>query len=221
MMTKVIFTSLIFIGLLAATGFVRAGVYLTPATGGEAISLVDVGGDWTELSAIIFQEGMSGDIGVGDLILMLPEGFEFNLSDLPGISVSGGTELLAHLGAVSANEMKINITQISAATPHALKIGETSPLLVRPTGASPVGGDLYLASSNVQGIAPGPAGTSLGTLQSIAVEPAEETPPAESEPGEGQETIKALKEQIAVLQKQIIEVLGKLILMLQAKFSQY
>lgn len=213
--------------LLFSAKNVFAGVSITKATGGEALSGADVLGPWTTVSAIVIKEGMPRDIIVQDFILSLPEGFEFNTSTLPNVTVSGGTELLAHFGSLNQNSLVINVAQASATVPHILTIGSISSLQIRPTKNEAIEGRIYMFSSSLQGAANGLSGTSFGDLAIVPVEEAAEPVEEEGQEEDGQQEeeaeeelsdaevtkqefldkIEEIKNQIEALKQKIVDIL--------------
>lgn len=113
---------------------------LTPATGGEAISADDVGGDFTTLTGPIIKEGFRGELtSDGTLIFKAPDGFEWDLggSD-PTVTVSpvygGSTDLNAVFTSRTSEEITFTVTQSSSASTDS-RIGQLNfaGLRVRPT----------------------------------------------------------------------------------------
>lgn len=208
-MKKALFFLWIIISLFLLASFVEAGVYITPATGGENILINTVGGSWTSLGPIIIREGMPGDIKTGDTIFVIPDGFEINTQSSPSVVVSGGTELTTHLSSVSSREIRITVDQPSVVTSHTLTLGNITPIKVRPTSSNLPSGNIYISTSTIEGVLSGPNGTSFGKLQTIALPPTQE-----------EKTIAELTAKVIELQQKIIEVLNQLIQILQKKIAE-
>jgi len=225
MKTKIFLLFFVIILSLCFAGFAEAGVYITKATGGENISLDSIGGDWTTLLPIVIMEGTPGDIGLGDIILVIPEGFEINTQRPPGIEVSGGTELLAHFTSVSSNQIKITVTQVSATTSHTLTIGRINQIQIRPTSSNLPQGSIYTSTSIIQGVAFGTNGTSFGDLKTVSALAPQEPPSQEPSPPIlppqekpiSEMTEAELKAKIIEVQQEIVELLARLIQLLQSK----
>lgn len=153
---------------------------LTPATGGEAISADDVGGTYTTLTGPIYDEGSSGNISAGTIILNAPSGFEFD---------TGGTAptlLIVRIAGVGGDANNINGvpsgTAIGATsvTSTAVTFTITSPsaagvqnsltwqdLRVRPTSGAPLeSGDI--TKSGTATIAGVTGAANFGTLTEVA-----------------------------------------------------
>ena len=169
----------LFVFIVLITGFwasdvAEASAYVTQAAGGEAISADDVGTNWTSLSPIIIREGMPGDVRVGDIIFVAPSGFEFNSEAVPDVAVSGSLGLSAHLTSVSHDQIKITVNQSSTAVLCTLIIGALAPIQVRPTSSILLQGNIYMSTSSVEGVIPGPVGTNFGSFQVVPSSKSEE-----------------------------------------------
>jgi hypothetical protein len=159
---------------------VEAAAAVTDATGGSAISAITVGGTFTSLTGPAINEGSTGDIGVGTIILNAPAGFEFDTGGTaPTVQLTGGsgtasknTNHLANNAIVAVDS--VSSTQITFTITFASNTGEKDKLTwlnvrVRPTSAS-----LPLASGNItksgsSTIAGVTGSTNFGTLTETGV----------------------------------------------------
>ncbi|MEX0602617.1 MAG: hypothetical protein WD295_04695, partial [Bacteroidota bacterium] len=167
---------------LAVAGFLgasAAGQTVTPATGGTNISADSVGGNYRALTGPIYNEGASGNAGVGTIILNAPTGFEFDTgAPLP-------TVLITRIGGNGGNNRNINgvasgttqavtsvtSTQITFTVSSASNSGVTNRLTwqnvrVRPTAGAPLAsGNIFkTGTSTMAGVTAGSGGTNFGSL---------------------------------------------------------
>ena len=110
---------LILSAVLITSGFfiynVLAAATITPATGGENISIDTTtgggSGAYTNLGGPIIQEGTVGDISLGFHTITLPIGWEFNTLQNVTIGIGGTTELALSAQVVTplATTLSFNI----------------------------------------------------------------------------------------------------------------
>ena len=152
---------------------------LTAATGGGAISVDNFGtGAWVTLTGPIYNEGISGDVSSGTLVLKAPAGFEFDTGGVaPTVKVTGnatnatfnvngattGTSLA--VSSVTASTITFTVTAESTST-NALT---WQNIRVRPTAGTPLStGNITLDAASTGSLRDVVTGTSnLGTLSSV------------------------------------------------------
>jgi hypothetical protein len=164
-----------------ASAALAATVTVTPASGGTAI-LDSTGASttYTTLGNIVFQEDIAGQIGLGNIIIKAPAGFEFRAASIN--VAQGGTTgasnrilLSSSLSSCFAQSSSISVTP-SASTIQ-FRVCDTSGdngyvqlsgLQVRPAAKTPlVSGNIYVdttTTSSLPTVVKGVGGTNLGTL---------------------------------------------------------
>jgi MSHA biogenesis protein MshQ len=173
----------ILFSLLALSGVANANVTVTRATGGGAIASntapgCSAAGTWTALTGPAIAEANSGEIGLGNIVLSAPAGFEFNTAAAVTIrlvgsgtntnninNIASGTSVA--VTSITATAITFNVTIISRRTNTLTWQG----IQVRPTASTP------LASGNITETGPstitGMTGlTNLGTLTEVTSAPA-------------------------------------------------
>lgn len=105
----------------------HAAVTVSPATGGTAIPASSAGGAWTTLTGPVITENSTGDIGVGNIRLLAPAGFQF---DTTGSNVTVRMNRVAGTGPDSCNINDLadnqTITAARTATVLSINISESS-----------------------------------------------------------------------------------------------
>ncbi len=170
-------------GLLAFSGIANANVTVSVATGGGAIASntapgCSAAGTWTALTRPRIAEGNAGDIGVGNIVLSAPAGFEFNTAAAVTILFAGSTTNTRNINDIvngtSVAVTSITATAITFTVVHVSASRNTltwQGIQVRPTASAP------LASGNItetgaSAIAGMNVSTNLGTLTEVASAPA-------------------------------------------------
>lgn len=139
---------------------------ITPATGGSAISADNTGGIFVALTGPSYQEGASGQIGLGTIILNAPSGFEFATTPQPSFTItntgSGGTDISIAFASVTASQITFNVT--GASTNGAKDLITWQGVKVRPTAGTPlVTQNMTLSgTASLNGVTPGV--TNFGSL---------------------------------------------------------
>jgi hypothetical protein len=148
---------------------------LLPASGGAAISADTSEGAYTTLTGPLYQEGSSGDISQGTIVLNAPNGFVFDASSIVTVQLGGGsaanhninnlTNGAAIPATVSTNAITITISAKSNG-------GSTNTLTwqnirVRPVSGAPLarGQITNSGTATMPGVT---TTTNLGTLVEIA-----------------------------------------------------
>ncbi|MCK4243169.1 MAG: hypothetical protein KAX23_06440, partial [Dehalococcoidia bacterium] len=150
--------------ILALASPAAATVTVTPAGGEGAISADDFGGAWTTLTAIVITEGSAGDIAVGDFVLTIPSGFEFNTGSAPDVVVTGAGLAANSPAAITATTITVTVTSASTAA-GTLTIGGATPIQVRPTQGTPLAsGNILMTSGTIAGV---DGTTNFGTLTEV------------------------------------------------------
>jgi hypothetical protein len=148
---------------------------LNVATGGSSISADNTGLAWTTITGPVYNEGTSGDAGVGTIILNAPAGVIFDIGGTaPTILVSllaGGGGAARNINSTTPGTTfaitSITTTQITATITSASNTGNTNSLTwqnirVRPsTGAAGGGNMVSTGSSAMTGIS---GSTNFGTF---------------------------------------------------------
>lgn len=149
------------------------------ATGGSAISADNTGSTWTTLTGPVYNEGISGDVGTGTIILNAPSGVIFDIGG------TAPTLLMTRLTGAGSNSRNINgiasgssiaitsitATQITVTITSASNSGVTCRLTwqnvrVRPaTGLAGSGNITKTGTSTMSGIY---STTNLGTMVVVA-----------------------------------------------------
>lgn len=176
------FILFILLCLLGLSGMASAAVTVTAATGGSAIASntapgCGAAGTWTILTGPSIAEANAGEIGLGDIVLSAPAGFEFNTAAVVTILLAGNSTASRNINNV-ANGTSMAVTSITA-TAITFTVTATSTrtntltwqgIQVRPTSSSPLatGNITKTGSSSISGIT---ATTNLGTLTEVASTP--------------------------------------------------
>lgn len=176
---KVIFVVL---GMLSLAGAANAAT-VTTATGGSAIDSntapgCSAAGTWTALTGPTISETNAGEIGVGDIVLTAPAGFEFDTTSAVTILLTGNGTATRNINNLVRNT-SYPVTSMTATTItfNVFEIGTRRNTLtwqgiqVRPTASTPLAsGDItQTGTSAITGIT---AATNLGTLTEITSSPA-------------------------------------------------
>jgi hypothetical protein len=127
------------------------------------------------LPKIVITEGTAEDIAAGQtnvtLILVVPDGFEFNTEVTPSVALSETTDITDISVSVTSTAITITFTSDDTANEiDTITIGETTPIQVRPLHGTPLAsGDILSSTSStcsITGITHG--STSFGTLTEVA-----------------------------------------------------
>ncbi|MGI8925255.1 MAG: hypothetical protein ACR2HN_01250, partial [Tepidiformaceae bacterium] len=120
------------------TGSASMSINTTSASGGT--------GAYTNVSAITIKENAKPDFAftsfstVYAFTLSAPSGFEFNTSQTPNVSFTGGKNIAAASATVTnSTTITVSLTSSSSTTIDGLdliKIGDTTAIQVRPTGTT-------------------------------------------------------------------------------------
>ena len=166
---------------LTTTSLLTVTVFptITPATGGGSISADNFGtGTYVTLTGPIYEEGVSGDIGLGTIILTAPAGFEFATGGpAPTVLVTGSATAADNINnattgsslaltAATTSQLTFTVTAESA-VPNTLTWQDVR---VRPTAGTPLAtGDITLDATSTGTLTDVTAGTtSLGALGMVA-----------------------------------------------------
>src|SRR4051794_7308181 len=167
-----------------ASAALAATVTVTPASGGSAI-LDSTGASttWTSLGDITFSEDVAAQIGLGNIVIKAPAGFEFrpaSISVAQGGTTSSGNRILlsSSLSSCSSQSSSVNVTP--AASTISVRVCRASGdnafvtfggIQVRPTAKTPLAsGNIYVdaaTTSSLPAVVAGPVGTNLGSLAMI------------------------------------------------------
>lgn len=190
---------LLFVMLLSFYGISYAEelVILTASTGGEAILLSSVNGEFTILGDIIFKETGAGQIAINesDMRILLPTGFSFDTSSSINISVvntkldesgncAGAGNKTLRLGTSSSGSLSINVVPEESSFTFHIKQASAgnckgtltiSGLKVRLENFETVSGDITFSGVSIEGLEA--ESTSLGRLEVIDDIPEDTTAP--------------------------------------------
>lgn len=171
------------LSLLALSGVANANVTVTRATGGGAIASntapgCSAAGTWTALTGPAIAEANSGEIGLGNIVLSAPAGFEFNTAAAVTIrlvgsgtntnninNIASGTSVAAT--SITATAITFSVTIISNRT----NTLTWQNIQVRPTASTPLatGNITETGPSTITGVT---AATNFGTLIEVTSAPA-------------------------------------------------
>jgi hypothetical protein len=169
------------LGMLFAAGVHAATV--TVATGGNAIAsntapACSAGGTWTSLTGPTISEANAGEVGLGNIVLTVPAGFEFNTGNAVTVYLTGNGTSSRNINnlarnasypvtSMTATTITFSITAISTRTNTLTWQG----IQVRPTAATPLatGNITHKGTSAITGIT---ATTNLGSLTEVTSAPA-------------------------------------------------
>jgi hypothetical protein len=187
------------------------GVVVTKITGGEAVLLSTVSGNFTTLTDLIVEETTPTQIGPddSDLILELPSGFEFDTTSKISATISsfkldgtsgctGGTgNHSLKIGTTSSGSSSANVTPTSTSLTLHIKQSSAgncrgvlrfSGFKVRPSLHTVSSGIIsYRGSTFITGLIQNES--DLGTLTSVDDTPQDETPPVITLVGESSITL--------------------------------
>ncbi|HEY8095312.1 MAG TPA: DUF6701 domain-containing protein [Methylobacter sp.] len=157
-------------------------VTVTTATGGSAIASntapgCGAAGTWTTLTSPVIAEANVGDIGLGDIVLAAPTGFQFNTAATVTILLTGngtasrninnvatGTSMA--ITSITATAITFTVTAVSTRTNTLTWQG----IQVRPTTYTPLanGNITHTGTSIITGVT---TSTNFGTLAEAASSP--------------------------------------------------
>jgi len=185
--SKYILCTLVF--LIAGHSVALGSVIVTEATGGEAILASSINREFTPLSNLVITETDHTQIGMDDtdLVLKLPEGFEFDTSskvnatvvnvklDNSGNCTGGAGNHTLRLGTSQSGALSVNLTPLSNSVSLHIKQASAgnckgtltfSGMKVRPTVTAALNSFLaYEGTADILGLEKGVS--SLGTLNII------------------------------------------------------
>ncbi|MEW6302152.1 MAG: Ig-like domain-containing protein [Verrucomicrobiota bacterium] len=166
---------------LPSTSTVTVTVFptLTAATGGGAISADNFGsGTFVTLTGPIYEEGVSGDVGSGTIILTAPAGFEFDTGGVaPTVLITGGATATDNINdlasGTSAAVTSVTASQITFTVTAESLVANTltwQNIRVRPTAGTPLAtGNVTLDATSTSTLTDVTAGTtSFGALTEVA-----------------------------------------------------
>ena len=162
---------------LALFGAVANAAYLWPASGGGAIASntapgCSAAGEWTTLTNPLLREDYGGEIGLGNIVLSAPAGFEFNTAAPVTILMDGSGSSGRNINNIP-DGASAAVTSITA-TAITFTVVESSTrrnsltwqgIQVRPVASSP------LASGNIVMTIPSGATGNAGALAEVASTP--------------------------------------------------
>ena len=175
-------TIFLLFGLFALSGIANAATRVA-ATGGGAIASntapgCSATGTWTALTGPTITEQNSGDVGMGDIVLTAPAGFEFNTAAAVTILLMGNNTNTRNINDIVTGT-SVAVTSITAsaitftifATSTRTNILTWQGIQVRPTASAPLatGNIIETGSSTIRGLN---ATTNFGTLTEVASVPA-------------------------------------------------
>ena len=147
------------------------GVSVTPATGGTGISIDTTSLGGTNISTSItgptIEETAIGQIGMGDHVIVLPAGWEFDIFQNVSVALTGGTGLTLELYNIipQTNSLTFTVTHLSSISPGKINFGNFH---VRPTATiAPVSVNIYHDGALIDGVTNGPGGTNFGTISAV------------------------------------------------------
>ena len=150
--------------------------HVTPATGGEAISIDTTSAgstpEWTKLSGLTIQENSVGEISAGVHVITLPAGWEFNTAGNITVSGDSASELTLQWinlrPDTTSNTFTFRVTQVSVTNPGYLNFD--GDFYVRPTGTTaPSSVNLTHSGAPIVGVIDGglPGATNFGTISAV------------------------------------------------------
>ncbi|MBI5007026.1 MAG: DUF11 domain-containing protein [Nitrosomonadales bacterium] len=177
---KVIFAAL---GLLILGGAAEAAT-VTLATGGGAIPSntapgCSAAGTWTALTGPTISEANAGEVGVGNIVLTAPAGFEFNTASAVTIWLTGNGTATRNINNL-ARDTSYPVTSMTATT-ITFNVFEISTrvntltwqgIQLRPTASAPLASGNITLSGSTSAITGLTAATNLGTLTEVTSSPA-------------------------------------------------
>lgn len=173
---------IVVVSMFALNGIANAAS-VTVATGGGAIASnttagCSAAGTWTALTGPTISEANAGEIGLGDIVLTAPAGFEFDTAAAVTIYLTGNGTNTRNINniprntsvnatSVTATAITFTVTSISTRTNTLTWQG----IQVRPTASSPqaTGNISQTGTSNITGLT---AASNFGTLTEVASSPA-------------------------------------------------
>jgi uncharacterized repeat protein (TIGR01451 family) len=174
-------TIFLLFGLLALSGIANAATRVA-ATGGGAIASntapgCSATGTWAALTGPSITEQNPGEVGLGDIVLTAPAGFEFNTAAAVTILLAGSNTNTRNINGI-VNGTSVAVTSVSASAITFTVISTSARvntltwqgIQVRPTASAPLatGNITDTGSSPITGLN---ATTNFGTLTEVASVP--------------------------------------------------
>ncbi|MCX6120398.1 MAG: hypothetical protein NTX44_02110 [Ignavibacteriales bacterium] len=144
---------------------------VTAATGGGAVSADNTGVTYTSLTGPVYQEGATGQVTTGTLVLNVPSGYIFDTGGTqPTVSVGhvSGTGSDITISAVTTTSTQISFTVNSSSTSSVINSLTWQNIRIRPTAGTPLASGNITSSgtSTLVGVSHG--STNFGTLTETA-----------------------------------------------------